>query len=183
MTSTTTKTPFRTSKITEGACFPTFVSFLREVLSSKRTRINGRFAKAFRVPVPVSTSHFSFQYPWDSRGRSHVSYELLQLGLANTQSYQILVRVRLARTYVVVSAFGTLGTREDSVISAFRTLGTREYSVISAHGTRLFQFLAPLGLARTQSFQLMVSWGPVRTQSFQLPVPWELRTSKMTEFQ
>ena len=35
----------------------------------------------------------------------------------------------------VISAFSTLGTREDSVTSAFSALGTRENSVISASGT------------------------------------------------
>ena len=73
-------------------------------------------SKVLRVPVPPSTSHFSFQYPRDSRGLSHFSlqYPRVSRGL---------------------SAFSTLGTREDSVISAFSTLGTREDSVISASGT------------------------------------------------
>ena len=31
--------------------------------------------KVVRVPVPPSTSHFSFLYPRDSRGLSHVSFQ------------------------------------------------------------------------------------------------------------
>ena len=63
----------------------------------------------------------------------------------------------------VISAFSTLGTREDSVTSASGILGTREDAVISATGTLGG---SPGGLARTQSFQPVVLMGLLIDRSF-----------------
>ena len=59
--------------------------------------------QSFQLSVPRESrglSHISFQYPRDSRGRGHFSFQY----------------PRDLRGLVVLSDFGTLGTREDAVI-------------------------------------------------------------------
>ena len=55
------------------------------------------------------------------------------MGLARTQSFQLIVLLRLASTQVI-STTGALGTRDDSVIPALFPLGLERPRVISAPG-------------------------------------------------
>ena len=75
--------------------------------------INSLYCRQSKVPVPSTTSHFSF---WYSRYSAFPNPG--------------------TREYSVISAVGTLGAGEFSVISAVDTPGTGKYAVSSAFGTQ-----------------------------------------------
>ena len=107
-----------------------------------------------RVPVPPSTSHFSFWYSRYWRVPSHFTCWYSRYSL------------------LVISAFGTLGTREHSFSFWYsrysRVLKSSQLSVLQGlASTQSFQPLVLQVLTTTQSFQPLVLQILARTQSFQ----------------